>query len=98
MSARTTKDSLWQMVRDIFRTTPQQRIEALQRERAKMMGDQEYHRTLANYYTERAASLDPNVNWWEFADAKQKEFDNCVEAVELRAEIASIEAQIEATK
>lgn len=86
------------MLRDVFRSTPQQRIEALHRERAKMMGDQEYHRTLANYYTERAASLDPNVNWWEFADAKQKEFDNCVEAVELRAEIASIEAEIEATK
>lgn len=52
------------------------RIEKAVRAKAAATGDAEFHRVMADYYTARVATIDPDVDWWGFADAKQKEQDN----------------------
>ncbi len=56
-----------------------ERSEAERKHTAKLLSEASYHRIMANFYTERAASLNPHTQWWEFADAKQKEYDHQIE-------------------
>jgi hypothetical protein len=89
------------LLREVFFGDPLQkqyeRVEAAVKAKAKCVSDAEFNRTMANFYTERLDSIDPNTDWWEFADAKQKQYDHqttCVSndaAVEEAAQIARAE-------
>lgn len=72
-----------------------ERAEAERKRTAKLIADAEFHRMMANFYTERVASLDPHTQWWEFAEAKQKQYDQQLECVllERRAGIAESEPE-----
>ena len=43
---------------------------------AKAASDAEYHRIMADFYTKRADKIDPEIDWWGFAEAKQKETEH----------------------
>lgn len=53
-----------------------QKVEDALREKAEMASDVEFHRTMQSFYDTRSANIDPHVDWWGFADAKQKGFDH----------------------
>lgn len=69
--------TLWGMVREVFASTAlerqQERVAEATTLKARKRADAEFDRTMAHFYTERATALDPNISWWEFAAAKEKE-------------------------
>ena len=48
---------------------------ALQRY-AEFLGEAEAHRVLADHYTTAVLDVDPNTNWWRFAELKQKQHEH----------------------
>lgn len=53
----------------------QKRLEHAVRAKARASADAQFNREMANFYTERVLQIDPHTAWWDFADAKQKQFD-----------------------
>lgn len=61
-----------------------ERVEAAVKAKAKCVSDAEFNRTMAGFYTERVLSIDPHAGpeqAWEFADAKQKQYDHQIACV-----------------
>jgi hypothetical protein len=50
-------------------------VERAIKRKAERVADAEFARTMAHFYTERVLNIDHNVDWWGFADAKQKQHD-----------------------
>ncbi len=73
-------------------------VEKCIREKAHLMSNLEFCRTMADFYTERVLEIDPNREWWDFADSKQKqtEFQQDFELYQKR--IVEAEARIVASR
>lgn len=76
---------VWHLYRDSLWGDPAQtqydREQRQMRITAREEAEAAYHRKLADYYTERVLALDPNEAWWEFAEAKQKQYDHQCECL-----------------
>jgi len=42
---------------------------------ARHESEMEFSRAMANFFTMRVTTLDPNKHWWEFAEAKDKQVE-----------------------
>lgn len=62
-------------------STQYEREQREQRTRAREEAEAEYHRIMANFYTDRVLAIDPNADWWGFAEAKQKQYDHQTECL-----------------
>lgn len=89
-------------IRDTFRThriaRQHQRVIDAVMSNARANSDAEFHRIMANFYTERASSIDPQIDWWDFAEAKQKEYDHVEEHQAHGARGAETAAVVDAEK
>lgn len=94
------RDSLLRLIREVVFGNPQlkqqERIEDAVRDHAKLISDADYHRIMANYYTARAATIDPNNDWWGYASVKQKEYDNVQEHARYVERATEAGARVEA--
>lgn len=94
--SRQLHRTVFGLLREVFFGDPLQkqyeRVEAAVKAKAKCVSDAEFNRTMANFYTERLDSIDHNTDWWEYADAKQKQWDHQMACVGNDA------AVVEATK
>jgi hypothetical protein len=75
-----------------------ERVEKSIRAKAQLVSDLEFHKTMQSFYTERVLEIDPHVDWWDFADAKQKQHDHQMDCIHLERRVAEAEAKVEATK
>lgn len=86
---------VWMLYRDVFWGDPAQtqyeREQREQRVRAREEAEAEYHRKLAEYYTQRVLSLDPDTHWWEFAEAKQKQYEHQCDCMQHERRAAGID-------
>lgn len=73
-----------------------ERIEAAAKRKAEAVADAELHRTLANFYTMRVMTIDPHIDWWGFADAKQKQHEHQVACIKFDHEVEEAHAQVQA--
>lgn len=68
------------VIRDVLRNNrmskQKDRVENAVRTLAQAQADAEFHRVMANHYTLRAGETDPQVDWWGYAENKQKEQDH----------------------
>lgn len=78
------RGNLWHMVRDVLFGTPVRRkydkVEAAIKAKAEAMSQREFHLAMWNFYTARVEIIEPHLNWWGFAEAKQKQYDHSIEA------------------
>lgn len=58
----------------------------------------EYHRVMAQFYTDRVLEIDPNANWWGFAHAKQCQFDHQEDQRYCQKRIEEAEATVNACR
>lgn len=56
-------------------STPREKADDAISHAADLAGDAEAARVKANFYTCMLLDIDPNHDWWQFAWAKQKQFD-----------------------
>lgn len=72
--------SLWALLRDAVMGDPinkqYEAVEEAIKAKAERASAAEFNRTMANFYTSRVGSLDPHTHWWDFADAKQKQYNH----------------------
>ena len=72
--------TLFGLLRELVCGDPQQkqkeRVEKAVKAQAQLNSDAEFHRTMTDFYTLQVDNIDPHTDWWEFADAKQKEHDH----------------------
>ena len=71
-------------------------IEKAIRKKAELISEREFHLEMAHFYTSRVSSIDPHKEWWDFADSKQKEFDNQRAASVLNRQVEEAEAKVAA--
>lgn len=71
-------------------------IEKAIRKKAELISEREFHLEMAQFYTSRVKAIDPHKEWWDFADSKQKEFDNQRAASVLNNQIEEAEAKVSA--
>lgn len=93
-------NALFQMLFGENIKAQQQKVEDAIRVKAQRIGDLEYERTMANFYTDRSMSIDPQTDWWGFADAKQKQHDHQLAfvACEGRVEVATARVAAETAR
>lgn len=75
-----------------------ERVEKAIREKAQLVSDLEFNRTMGNFYTERVLDIDPHTDWWNFAEAKQKQHDHQNDFVRYEKRIQEADAKVEANK
>lgn len=75
-----------------------ERVEKSIRAKAQLVSDLEFHRTMQSFYTERVFDIDHNTDWWDYAEAKQKQHDHQMDCLRLEKRVAEAEAKVEATK
>lgn len=92
--------TLWGLIREVIKGDPltkqNERVEEAIKAKAQKVSDAEFNRTMANFYTERLLGIDPNTDWWEFADAKQKQHDRQAACMEHEAGLAEAAKLVEA--
>ena len=71
-----------------------QKIELAIRKSAQLVSDHEYNRVMHAFYTNRADTTDPHSDWWEFAQAKEKQKEYREEMDKLSKKIASADARL----
>jgi hypothetical protein len=60
----------------LFRVTPQERLDLAIARAAKLQGDEvAAARMEADFYADALKGVDPQVDWWRFANLKQKRED-----------------------
>lgn len=75
-----------------------ERVERAIRNKAQLASELEFHRTMGDFYSERVQSIDPHTDWWNFAEAKQKEYDHNEDSVRLSNRIVEADAKVNANK
>lgn len=75
-----------------------ERVEKAIREKAQLASDMEFNRTMASFYTERVMDIDPHKDWWNFAEAKQKQYDHQLDFVRYEKRTEEADAKVEANK
>ena len=75
-----------------------ERVEKSTRAKAQLVSDLEFYRTMAGFYTERVLDIDPHEGWWDFADSKQKQYDNQKDFVRVEKLLLEAEAKVSAQK
>lgn len=73
-----------------------ERVQAAMRVLSRRIADTEFHRTMANFYTGRVLELDPHTQWWEFAEAKQKQHDHQTDCIFEEGRVAEARELVEA--
>lgn len=90
------------VLREVFRSNQvrkqRERVEAAVREHAQLESEVRYQHVMAQYYTGRVAEITPAHNWWEYAEAKQKEHDHVEEYVQLLQQCGEAAARVDAEK
>lgn len=72
------------------------KLEDAIKDKAELVGKAEFCRTMANFYTGRVANIDPHRQWWDFADAKEKQYSHQLQCIALEAKIEEASKLIEA--
>lgn len=75
-----------------------ERVEKSILEKAQLVSDLEFNRTMSDFYTERVMDIDPHTDWWSFAEAKQKQHDHQNDFVRYKKRIHEADAKVEANK
>lgn len=71
-------------------------IEKAIQKRAQLVSEREFHLEMAKFYTSRVNTINPHEEWWDFADSKQKEFDNAKAAKSLSRHVEEATAKVAA--
>lgn len=61
-----------------------ERVEAAQRDHAQFVGECGYAEAMVLFYENKLRGVDPNVDWWYFADQRQKLQDMRDQLVEMQ--------------
>jgi 7-keto-8-aminopelargonate synthetase-like enzyme len=92
--------TLWGLLREIVVGDPvkkqYERVETAIKTKAQKVSDAEFNRTMANFYTDRVLGIDPHQDWWDFADAKQKQYDHQTACVKNDQQVNEAHARVEA--
>lgn len=75
-----------------------ERVEKAIRDKALLASELEFHRTMGDFYTERVQTIDPHSDWWNFAEAKQKEYDHKEDSNRVANRILKANAKVSANK
>ena len=75
-----------------------ERVEKAIRDKASLASNLEFHRTMSNFYTERVLDIDPHTDWWDFANAKQKQYDHQEDFGIYEKRILEADAKVAANK
>lgn len=90
--------TVWGLLREVIVGDPvkkqYERVEDSIKTKAKRVSDAEFNRTMANFYTERVMAIDPHIDWWDFADAKQKQYDHQIECVKNDRQVDEAQARV----
>lgn len=90
--------TLWSLLREIVVGDPvkkqYERVETSIKAKAQRVSDAEFNRTMANFYTERVMAIDPHTDWWDFADAKQKQYDHQIACVKNDRQVDEAHARV----
>jgi hypothetical protein len=89
-------NSLWAMLKDSIFGCPiqkqEERLDKAVTRHAESLGDIQFAYMMRKHYTDLAAAIRPDVNWWGYASAKEKEQyyeemyqQGCERAAELEA-------------
>lgn len=71
--------SATKLLRKLLPGTTIDDVRECMRKVARFKAESAYHADLALYYDGVARSIDPNQDWWRFADNKQRWFDHVKE-------------------
>lgn len=74
------------------------RVEKTVRRAAELISEREFHLEMHQFYKAQVESIDPHREWWDFANNKQKEFDNAMAASQLTKAIDEAKAKIKAAR
>lgn len=86
------------MFRDNRVRTQYGKLEKAIRVKAKFVSDLEFHRSMADFYTSRVLEIDPDNDWWNFADAKQKQYDHQNDLLAYEKRVEEADAEVAAQK
>ena len=75
-----------------------QKVQDAMRVLSRRIADAEFHRTMAGFYTDRVIATNPHVDWWGFADAKQKQYDHQLDCLAEEKRTEEARAVVEARK
>jgi hypothetical protein len=93
-------DSLWKLLCDTFRSNrqrkQQERVEDAVKAHAELVGEGHVQKIMAEFYTNRVATIDHTQHWWAYAQAKQKEHEHVQECIALVAKADEAAARIDA--
>lgn len=64
-----------------FRSSPDEILDQAIRRAALLHGDAQQAAIAASYYAILLADTDPHIDWWRFADLKQRHVDSITEHV-----------------
>lgn len=74
------------------------KLEKAIRTKAKFVSDLEFHRSMADFYTSRVLEIDPDNDWWYFADSKQKQYDHQQDLLAYEKRVEEADAEVAAQK
>lgn len=98
----TTRLTAWGYVRQYLLGDPVHRakdkLERATRQLAERQADVSYNASMANFYTEQLLDISPDTDWWDWADAKQKQQDFQQEALLGERKAAPLTAQVQARR
>lgn len=90
--------SILQLIRDTVRHSRIQnryeKVEQAIKNKARIISDLEFHRTMSNFYTERVMDINPHEDWWAFAQAKQKQYDHQMDFTIIERKVEEAEAKV----
>lgn len=98
-------DSLWAMLKDALFGCPiqkqEERVDYAVTRHAEALGDIQFAYMMRKHYADLAQSIKPDINWWGYANAKEKEKHyeelyqaNCERAAELSAKMDAERARL----
>ncbi len=91
-------DAIRNTLRDARIDRQSERVRDAMVDAAKIASDKEYHRLMADFYTGRKQSVDPQLAWWEFAAAAQKEYEHAKAYQRFAARYEEAAAAVEAER
>lgn len=73
-----------------------QKIELAIKTKAQLVSDHEFNRVMENFYIDRCLAIDPHMDWWGFADAKEKQMEYNKQLARLAKKIQTAMAHVKA--
>lgn len=79
-------------------TNARESVKEAMRELSRREAEANYHRRLRDFHETEAAEIDPNTDWWTFAQHKQEAQDHCIEQDVELMRVRKAQAKVDAAK